>query len=168
MCWEGVAMAALRRGWSHEVWKWRGNSVWREQYTQKQECAKAQLCFCFCFNIYLFIYLAVPGLSCGTQDPVPWPVIEPRPPALGARNLNHWNAREGRHDYVWETQNGMTGDSRRSINTESKRESDERESCCRYESNGQNKVLIPNWEATGWQQVLVFSRQYSFTSLVHA
>ena len=49
----------------------------------------------------VLIYSAVPGPSCGThnhccsmQDPVPWPGIEPRPPALGAWSRNHWITRE--------------------------------------------------------------------------
>ena len=29
------------------------------------------------------------ALSCSMRDLVPWPGIEPRPPALGARSLNH-------------------------------------------------------------------------------
>ena len=55
---------------------------------------------CF-FKFYLFIYLAAPGLtcsvralSCGIRDLVPWPGIEPGPPALGAWSLNHWTTRE--------------------------------------------------------------------------
>ena len=60
--------------------------------------------------IYLFIYLAVPGLSCGTrdlrcrlqdllvaacmQDLALWSGIEPGPPALGVQSLNHWTTRE--------------------------------------------------------------------------
>ena len=70
-----------------------------------------------CFGFFLiFIYLAAPGLightrdlrfgvrdlfscgmqalSCGVWDLVPWPGIKPRPPALGARSLNHWTTRE--------------------------------------------------------------------------
>ena len=64
--------------------------------------------FNFTLKKYLFIYLAVPSLSCSTrdlfvvcgifscgmQDLVPWPGIEPRSPALGARSLNHWTTRE--------------------------------------------------------------------------
>ena len=53
------------------------------------------------FFQYLFIYLAALGLSCGMQDLscgmwdlVPRPGIEPGPPALGARSLNHWTTRE--------------------------------------------------------------------------
>ena len=70
----------------------------------------------------IFIYLVAPGLSCGTWglrcfvqdlrccvrdlncgmwalscslwDLVPWPGIEPGPPALGAWSLNHWTTRE--------------------------------------------------------------------------
>ena len=50
---------------------------------------------CFCFNIYLFtIYLAAPGLSCGTWGLVPWSGIEPAPPPLGAQILSHWTPRE--------------------------------------------------------------------------
>lgn len=37
------------------------------------------------------MYLAVLGLSCRM---FPWLGIEPRPPALGARSLNHWTIRE--------------------------------------------------------------------------
>ena len=50
------------------------------------------------------IYLAVPGLGCamwtlsdGMQHLVPWPGIEPRPPALGAQSLSHWATREVPH-----------------------------------------------------------------------
>ena len=39
-----------------------------------------------------FIYVAV--LSCALWDPVPWPGIEPRPPALGVCSLSHWTTRE--------------------------------------------------------------------------
>ena len=42
----------------------------------------------------IFIYLAVLGVSCGMQDLVPWPGIEPGSPALGAWSLNHWATRE--------------------------------------------------------------------------
>ena len=67
---------------------------------------------------FLTIYLVVLGLSCGTQDfpslwqhieslncgsrtlscgmwaLVPWPGIEPWPPALGAWSLSHWTTKE--------------------------------------------------------------------------
>ena len=39
------------------------------------------------FLTSIFIYLATPGLSCGMQDLVPWPEIEPWLPALGAWSL---------------------------------------------------------------------------------
>ena len=48
----------------------------------------------FLYIYFLFIYLAAPGLSCGMWDLVPWPGIEPGLPALGARSLSHWTARE--------------------------------------------------------------------------
>ena len=48
--------------------------------------------------------MAAPGLnchvrpcgifSCGMWDLVPWPGIEPGPPALGGQSLNHWTTRE--------------------------------------------------------------------------
>ena len=57
--------------------------------------------FIYNFKMYLFIYLAVPSLSCGTQDLsgvlwdlFPWPGIEPEPPVLGAWSLSHWTTRE--------------------------------------------------------------------------
>ena len=33
-------------------------------------------------------------LSCGRWDLVPWPGIEPRPPALGVWSFSHWTTRE--------------------------------------------------------------------------
>ena len=36
------------------------------------------------------IYLAVPSLSCGMQDLVPWLGIEPEPPALEVQSLSQW------------------------------------------------------------------------------
>ena len=33
-------------------------------------------------------------LSCGMWDLVPWPGIEPGPPALGAQSLSHWTTRD--------------------------------------------------------------------------
>ena len=36
----------------------------------------------------------MPGLSYHTWDLVPWPGIEPGPPALGAQSLSHWTTRE--------------------------------------------------------------------------
>ena len=42
----------------------------------------------------LFTYLAVLGLSCGTQDLVPWSGIEPRFPALGVQSLSLWATKE--------------------------------------------------------------------------
>ena len=39
-------------------------------------------------------YLAVLGLSCSIWAQVPWPGIEPGPPALGARSSSQWTARD--------------------------------------------------------------------------
>ena len=49
--------------------------------------------FSFFFKKCLFIYLPVPGLSCGMQDLVPWPGIEPRAPVLGTCSLSHCTTR---------------------------------------------------------------------------
>ena len=43
---------------------------------------------------FFFIYLAALGLSCSMWDLVPRPGMKPGPPALGARSLSHWTARE--------------------------------------------------------------------------
>ena len=39
--------------------------------------------------------------SCGMWDLVPWPGIDPRPPALGARSLSHWITREVPAYHSW-------------------------------------------------------------------
>ena len=49
------------------------------------------ICAFIIFNKYLF---GCAGLGCGMWDLVPWPGIEPRPPALGAQSLKHWTTRE--------------------------------------------------------------------------
>ena len=43
---------------------------------------------------YLFFFLAELSLSYGMQNLVPWPVVESRPPSLGAQSLNRWTTRE--------------------------------------------------------------------------
>ena len=57
---------------------------------------RANICtWCSQFKIHkvqrIFFFLVVPDLSCGMRDLVPWPGIEPRPPALGAQSypLDH-------------------------------------------------------------------------------
>ena len=45
-------------------------------------------------NFYLLTYLAASGLSSGMWELVPWPVMDPRPPALGAWSLSHWTTSE--------------------------------------------------------------------------
>ena len=66
------------------------------------------LLFCF-FNKHSLlkkIYLAVPGLRCGTQAPswglqdlVPWPGTNLCPLALGVGSLNHWTTRGVPHGF---------------------------------------------------------------------
>ena len=51
---------------------------------------------------FLFIWLhrvlivthGIFGLHCSMWDLVPWPGMEPKPPALGARSLSHWITRK--------------------------------------------------------------------------
>ena len=40
-------------------------------------------------------------LSCGTWGLVPWPGIEPGPPALGVQSVSHWTIREVPHIYIF-------------------------------------------------------------------
>ena len=47
------------------------------------------------------------ALSCGMWDLVPWPGIEPGPPALGARSLRHWTAREVWSSRFWHSVSGL-------------------------------------------------------------
>ena len=42
--------------------------------------------FCLCCGMQVF--------SCSMRNLVPWPGIEPRPPALGAQSHSHWTTRE--------------------------------------------------------------------------
>ena len=54
----------------------------------------------FRYFFYLFIWLcwvlvaACRLFSCNIWDLVPWPRIEPGPPALGAQSLSHWTTTE--------------------------------------------------------------------------
>ena len=40
------------------------------------------------------------GLGCSMQDLVPWPVVKPRTPALGAQSLSQWTKREVPHSFI--------------------------------------------------------------------
>ena len=45
----------------------------------------------FFFNIYFYLFILLHQVfSCGTWELVPWPGIEPGPPALGAWSQGHW------------------------------------------------------------------------------
>ena len=50
----------------------------------------------FCLFVVFFdcISCGMRNLSCGLWDLVPWPGLEPGPPALGARSLSHQTTRE--------------------------------------------------------------------------
>ena len=74
-------------------------------FPQQKNRKEIKLYFTF-YLFFIFIYLAVLDLSCsilslhcGMWDLVPWPGIEPRPPALGAPSLIHWTTRE--IPYTW-------------------------------------------------------------------
>ena len=63
-----------------------------------------QGCLSFIYVLFYLVYLAVPGLTCGTLalwlQPVglvPWPGIKPGPSTLGMWRLSHWTTRE-----VWD------------------------------------------------------------------
>ena len=79
--------------------------------------ARSRVRIPFFLFLFIFIYLVALGLSCGSRAPqlrlagslvvafellvsacvwdlVPWPGIEPGPPALGVRSLNHCATRE--------------------------------------------------------------------------
>ena len=95
-----------------------GFLVSSQYYVSKIHIHVVCRCSLFIFLFFLNIYLAAPGLcwgtrdlqsslwhagsfssrvqtlSCGRWDPVPWPRIEPRRPALGARSLSHGTTRE--------------------------------------------------------------------------
>ena len=66
----------------------------QKSWTQLSNETTIKLNICFLKYLFLFIYLAVLGLSCGMQDLVPWPGIEPGPPVLGLWSLRHWTTRE--------------------------------------------------------------------------
>ena len=70
-------------------------------YTQRCPCLDPwSLQIRYVFLKYFFLYLATPvivaacKLSCSMWDLVPWPGIEPGPPALGGQNLSHWTIGE--------------------------------------------------------------------------
>ena len=50
----------------------------------------------------LFFLLRALGLSCSIWDLVPWPRIEPRPPALEAWSLNQWTTRDVPASLFWQ------------------------------------------------------------------
>ena len=89
----------LKEDWVHFGWPlgWengkRSNFLW--SWGNQHLFSKNQWIY-FLFNKYLFIfiYLPEPGLSCVMWCSVPWPGIEPGPPAWGMWNLSHWTTRE--------------------------------------------------------------------------
>ena len=43
-----------------------------------------------CWAVLFVCFLSAPGLSLGLWDLVPWPGIEPRPPAMWVQSPTHW------------------------------------------------------------------------------
>ena len=90
------------------VWTWNP-----EEEKQEKRTVHLSLSF-FLIFIYVFVWLcwvlvvacrifvaacgifscSIQTLSCSMWDLVPWPGIEPRPPALWAWSLSHWTIRE--------------------------------------------------------------------------
>ena len=70
--------------------KMKVQSVFTDRKMRKNLFVVVELKPSFNFKLFLFIYLAALGLSCGMWGLVPWPGIEPRPPALGVQSLSHW------------------------------------------------------------------------------
>ena len=63
---------------------WRVGHFWRQQFTSPSSIILAAL-----------VLVAAHGLfSCSMWNLVPWPGIEPRPPAWGAQRLSHWTTRK--------------------------------------------------------------------------
>ena len=83
------------------------------------------MCLMASITFLIFLYLAVPGLSCGTQDHqsslrhvgssgcvwtlscsmqdlVLWPGIKPGPPVLGVQSLSHWTTGERPKTFIIE------------------------------------------------------------------
>ena len=50
---------------------------------------------------FFTIWATREALSCSTWDIVPWPGIEPGPPALGVQSLSHWTTREVPNSVFW-------------------------------------------------------------------
>ena len=50
------------------------------------------------FNLFVWLHSVLAEsceiFSCGMWDRVPWPRVEPGPPALGVQTLSHWTTRE--------------------------------------------------------------------------
>ena len=83
---------------------WGKDTAWiliSERFSSVKSC----LAFCRIFSLslfcppflflsfFLFLFLAVLSLSC-MQDLIPWPGMEPGPPALEVQSLSYWTTRE--------------------------------------------------------------------------
>ena len=95
---------AIRKGLPEGLYrKWQNQVTEPELKTRKTlwtQCPTLIALSFFFYYYYLFIS-AAPGLSCGMRnlscdmgELVPWPRMEPRPPALGSWRLSHYTTRE--------------------------------------------------------------------------
>ena len=83
--------ASMRCGWGNRP-KQVGLALWLDHLCsppRSQSCS--MVCRCCLKIIIILIYFNI-FLACGIL--VPWPGIEPMPPALAAWSLNHWSTRE--------------------------------------------------------------------------
>ena len=69
--------------------------IWIYHHFFKQLPVFKIICFyLFWLGQVLVVACRIFDFHCGRWDLVPWPEIEPRPPALGAQSLSCWTTRE--------------------------------------------------------------------------
>ena len=108
--WTIACQAALSIGFlRQECWEWVAISFFKGSFQCRDWICAPSIAggFFFLFQIfYLFIllhqlFVVAHGIfSCGMWDLVPWPGIEPRPPALGVQTLSHWTTREAPNELL--------------------------------------------------------------------
>ena len=79
--------------------KWGGVSKGMERTPSREGSAMQLQCWFELLEIRLMRQpdvqvLSWPAMNCSMWGVVPWPGIEPRPPALGGWSLSHWTTRE--------------------------------------------------------------------------
>jgi len=87
------------KGWARKTGGGSREQLLKTEITEGSQVLAERVLF-VCFNLCQLLAVACRifscdtwTLSCGMWDLVPWPEIEPMPPALGAQSLNHWTTR---------------------------------------------------------------------------